>query len=126
MNDFTKGKATNPKEDEALPKGKAPLALIPPAILIDTAEALRHGAVKYGRYNWRESGVRSSVYISAILRHLYAWSEGEDLDRDSGCSHLGHVVACCSILADAMAIDHGLFVDDRVPGPFAEKITKDE
>lgn len=117
------GKATNPKEDEALAKRrKPPLALIPPAVLIDTAEAMRHGALKYGRFSWRESGlVLSSVYMSAILRHVHAWADGESNDPDSGASHLGHVVACCAILADAMA--HGVLVDDRVSGPFAAKIS---
>jgi hypothetical protein len=60
-----------------------------------------NGAGKYGRFNWRDHTVSSSVYYDAAQRHLMAWFDGENLDPESGINHLAHVMACCNILLDA-------------------------
>ena len=96
---------------------KAPLHLVPPALSIGVAYALKDGAAKYGAYNWREEPINVSTYIGAILRHLYAYQDGEDFAVDSGVSHLAHVAACCALLMDSEA--HGSLVDDRNYGPAA-------
>lgn len=72
---------------------------------------LMDGALKYGRANWRVSGVRASIYFDAASRHLNAWFEGEGQDPDSGLPHLSHALACLAILVDAEAA--GMLVDDR-------------
>jgi hypothetical protein len=59
------------------------------------------GADKYGPWNWRETGVCASTYVNAILRHLNAWRDGEDLDPESGISHLAHIACSANILMDA-------------------------
>ena len=59
------------------------------------------GAKKYGRFNWRIHTVSATVYYDAAWRHLSAWFEGEDIDPESGVSHLAHVMACMTILLDA-------------------------
>lgn len=59
------------------------------------------GAAKYGRFNWRDHAVSSTVYYDAAQRHLMAWFNGEDFDLESGQSHLAHVMACCNIILDA-------------------------
>jgi len=98
---------------------KVPMNLLPPAGRIYGAEAMRNGAEKYGPFNWREKKVRAMIYADAIERHLLAWVDGEDRALDSGCSHLGHIIACASILADA--IEGGFLIDDRPkPGPAAK------
>lgn len=56
-----------------------------------------HGEKKYGRYNYT-GGMAWHRIISAGLRHLYAFSNGEDLDAESGISHLGHAGACILML----------------------------
>lgn len=98
------------------PKGqigatKNPLHLIPTAAMTAEAAALKQGAEKYGLNNWRESGVNAMTYVGAILRHLTSWRDGEDVDPDSGISHLGHIRANCAILLDAAHV--GKLVDDR-------------
>lgn len=60
-----------------------------------------NGANKYGRFNWREHQVSSTVYYDAAQRHLMAWFNGETIDPESGLPHLAHVMACCNILLDA-------------------------
>ncbi len=98
------------------PKGesgskKTPLQLLPPYALAQIALAHKEGAEKYGPWNWRETGVCATTYIGAIMRHLAAWQDGEDIDPDSGLSHLAKIGACCNILLDA---EHcGKLVDDR-------------
>jgi hypothetical protein len=98
------------------PKGSAaatrcPLHLLPVALMEETAWVLKSGATKYGAYNWRENKVCASTYISAIMRHLNKWREREDLDTESGRSHLAHIAANCAILMDAA--QHGTLEDDR-------------
>jgi hypothetical protein len=75
------------------------------------AWAHKLGADKYGPWNWRETGVCASTYVNAIMRHLNAWRDGEDLDPESGFSHLAHIACSCNILMDAAAV--GKLQDDR-------------
>lgn len=108
----------NPKA--AVGETKCPLHLVPPALSIGVAEALKNGADKYGEANWRESGIAAHVYMGAILRHLYAWYEGEDNAQDSGIHHLKHIGASIAILLDSMAC--GSFIDDRPKTDVASKL----
>lgn len=101
--------AIDPKGEAG--KDKAPMELLPPVALTETAWVHGLGAAKYGRYNWRENRVKASTYVSAIMRHLAAWQQGEDIDPESGRSHLAHIAAGCNILMDAK--NHGTLEDDR-------------
>jgi len=85
--------------------------LIPPAALIYEAVVMGLGAKKYGPYNWREHTVALSVYIAAALRHIHSFHDGEDIDPESGASHLAHARACLGIILDAQSL--GMLVDDR-------------
>ena len=89
------------------------------------AGAHQLGANKYGPWNWRQHPVAASVYVNAIMRHIKAWDEVEDIDSESGVSHLGHIMACCGILLDAQA--NGQLIDDRPKvnrGPMRIKVDK--
>jgi hypothetical protein len=106
------------------PKGaagalKCPLGLIPPKAMEETAWVHGLGAEKYGPFNWRDTGVCASTYVNAILRHLNAWRDGEDLDPESGRTHLAHVACCCNILIDAAHC--GTLDDDRNVPPAADR-----
>jgi hypothetical protein len=101
----------NPKQDVGAKK--APLELVPPVLMIAASAALANGAEKYGAYNYREAGVKASIYYAAALRHLSAWWDGEEIAEDSGVDHLAHVAACIAILLDTKSI--GRMVDDRPP-----------
>lgn len=106
-------KPTNPKD--IIGADKLPLHLWPETATALGSLALLDGALKYGRTNWREAGVRASIYADAARRHLDAWFEGEGADPDSGLPHLGHALACLAILVDAGAA--GKLTDDRMfPG----------
>ena len=104
-------KETNPKD--AIGSKKAPMSFVPPCVLAEIGVGMLDGAIKYGGYNFREAGVRSSVYYDATLRHLFAWAEGEDDDPDSGLSHITKAITSLVVLRDAMI--QGKATDDRPP-----------
>lgn len=109
-------KSSNPKDILAANERRCLLHLIPSPGLIATALAMQDGAKKYGPYNWREEGVGATTYVSAALRHIRTWLDGEEDAKDSRVHHLGHAAACLMILLDAQAV--GNLVDDRpVPAP---------
>lgn len=70
------------------------------------------GAAKYSRGNYRK-GYPASLSISAAMRHFAAWMEGEDLDPESGESHLSHVVWHCFNLQQILD-NHREEFDDRI------------
>jgi len=77
--------------------GKPPLDLLDRYALEQIAYALRYGATKYNRHNWRD-GISQSRLIAAALRHILAHNDGETSDQESGCQHLAHA-ACCIMFA---------------------------
>jgi hypothetical protein len=114
-------KDTNPKTIYG--ESKPAMSTIPGAARVMIAEAMRLGTAKYGRANWREDPVSSSTYVDALERHLAAWIDGEELDPESGVSHLAHVAANACIIMDAQAC--GTLLDDRPPAGVTGKLIKD-
>ena len=98
--------SNDPKENAS--QEKCPLHLIPPVFNREVAYVLALGAKKYGEWNWRETegGVKASVYVGAIRRHLDAWWDSEFYDPESGRSHISHIAATCAILLDAFDNDN--------------------
>src|SRR5271169_145688 len=111
MADFKETKLSNPKDGIGIKK--VPFSTIPGPVLGEIGLALFEGARKYRRHNYRVAGVRASVYYDACLRHLMAWWEGENLDPDSGLSHVTKAIAGLCVLRDSMLI--GNWNDDRPP-----------
>lgn len=116
--------SVNPKD--SLGSLKVSFDVCPQVAQIYWALAMMDGDVKYGIVNWRNKKVLTSVYTNAIRRHLMAFCAGEDLDIDpvSGAvvPHLGRIMACCSIIADAQA--SGNLIDDRRAGDAALEVLK--
>ncbi|MGR9056110.1 dATP/dGTP diphosphohydrolase domain-containing protein [Rhizobium leguminosarum] len=100
---------SNPKRAFGVRKPSA--QFIPPVALIEESVVMGLGAAKYGAFNWQDSPVDATTYYSAAMRHLLQWFSGEDVDKESGASHLAHVRACMAILIDAAA--SGKLIDDR-------------
>ena len=108
-----KVKDSNPKD--AVGTKKAPMSTVSGPVMLEVGVAMLEGALKYGRHNYREIGVRASVYYDAVVaRHLNAWWEGEDDDPDSKISHVTKAIAGLMVLRDAMI--RGKMVDDRPKG----------
>jgi hypothetical protein len=96
------------KNDE----GKVRMDLLPRMLLEGTATVLTFGAGKYGDHNWRSGLAYSRVY-AALQRHLVDWWDGEELDKETGKSHLWHASCCLAFLMEYQA--HGRYgrFDDR-------------
>lgn len=75
-------------------KDKLRMDLIPYEALIAMASVLGYGAQKYEEHNWRKGIAHSRLY-AATQRHLTAYWNGEDSDKESGLGHLAH--ALCDI-----------------------------
>lgn len=104
-------KLSNPKDICGIKK--APMSTVSAPVLAELGVAMLEGALKYGRHNYRVVGVRSSVYYDGTLRHLMSWWEGEDIDSDSGISHITKAIASLVVFRDAMINDK--VIDDRPP-----------
>ena len=77
--------------------GKADWSLVPFESLEGMVKVLEFGAQKYAGWNWTTNGGFSYMRVfRSCLRHLFAWSRGEDLDPESGLSHIHH--AMCNLL----------------------------
>lgn len=110
-------KDTNPKD--RLGVQRPPLSTVSGPVLFEIGAAMLEGAAKYGRHNYRVVGVRSSVYFDATMRHLWAWWEGQDIDPDSGMSHVSKAIASLVVLRDAQI--HGKVDNDDRPPPTDER-----
>lgn len=79
--------------------GKAPMELLDYAAMKEIAEVFGFGAAKYGRYNYK-AGIDYSRIIGAAYRHLGAFNSGENIDPESGKSHLAHLGCCVFMLLE--------------------------
>jgi hypothetical protein len=101
----------NPKD--ALGVKKIPQSVVSQAVMREVGLGMLEGSLKYGRHNYRVSKVLGSVYYDAARRHIDSWWEGEDLDPDSGLSHITKAICSLVVLRDAMIV--GQMSDDRPP-----------
>jgi hypothetical protein len=92
--------------------GKPDLSLVPYSFLMEVAKALMYGEKKYGRYNF-EKGFPTHRLLSAALRHIWAYVNGEDKDPESGLSHLAHAGASLAMLVRCLEL--GTATDTRSP-----------
>lgn len=124
--DMPQAKQSNPKDAVGSKKARW-FSYVPLRVMAWVGLALLEGARKYGRHNYREAGVRASVYVDACVNgHLQKWWEGEDIDPDTceldaagkpvlstGLNHIDKAIASLIVLRDGML--QGNWVDDRPP-----------
>lgn len=77
--------------------GKLPYHLLPPDAIEEILKVLQFGANKYAERNW-EKGMAWNRPFSALMRHMWAWWKGEELDPETGLSHLAHAGCCILFL----------------------------
>ena len=86
-------------KDEAIKadNGKTDWSLVPFESLEGMVKVLEFGAKKYDSWNWTAGGgFKWTRVLASCLRHLFAWSRGQDNDPESGLSHIYH--AQCNLL----------------------------
>lgn len=87
--------------------------LLPAHALLDIAQVFSYGAKKYSNWNYLScGGLKYSRLIGALLRHTFSFMNGEDVDKESGYSHLSHIGCCIMMLMET----HRLYPenDDRL------------
>lgn len=89
--------------------GKVRMDLLDPVAIEQLAQVLTFGAQKYEAHNWRR-GISKSRLLGAALRHLFSYMRGEDLDPESGLSHVAHAMCCCMFL---LGLEKRTDLDDR-------------
>lgn len=110
----------NPKDRVGV--AKTPMSTVPATVIAEAAVGMFEGSCKYGRHNYRAVEIRGSIYYDATMRHLMAWWEGEDIDPDSGMSHIAKAITSLIVLRDAMI--NNKWEDDRPPRPPHEWLTE--
>lgn len=78
------------KYDDKKPK----MHLLPPKAITEVSKVLTFGADKYDEENWRRLDNLQARYSSSALRHIFAHLDGEQLDPESGVSHIAHAICC--------------------------------
>jgi hypothetical protein len=86
-------------------RGKAPLSYLMqfPSAVEGLCRVAEFGASKYSRYNWKQ-GLDHMELVDSLLRHLSAYADGQDVDEESGFSHLDHVSWNALALAETVQL----------------------
>jgi len=100
---------TNPKD--ICGGKKVGVHVVPPNVITSMALALTEGKLKYGLSNWRRHSIHYSAYYDAVMRHMFSFWNGEDIDVDSGLHHVVKAMATLAVLVDAM--HNSKVIDDR-------------
>ena len=85
--------------------GKPMPSLLPAAALLAISRVLTIGAKKYAPDNWKYVAGAEKRYMDALWRHLLAYMEGEELDPETGESHMAHIG--CNVMFLLWAIESG-------------------
>jgi len=99
---------------------KLSISNVPIRAIAQCAVVMDKGAEKYGPFNWRSEKISKTTYVNAILRHLYAWIDGQEIDPDSGALHIAAVMANCALVIDAQSC--GQYIDDMVEFPSVNRM----
>ena len=102
-------KPTNPKD--LIGTDKVPMSLVPAASIAYQSLGHLEGHLKYGKTNWREAGIKFTIYIDAMLRHIQKLTDGQWEDPETKVPHLSSILACAGIIVDAY--ESGKLIDDR-------------
>lgn len=80
-------------------QGKTRYDLVPAFAQEQYAQVLTKGAEKYGDSNWRK-GMRWSIILASLERHLAAIKKGEDYDEETGLYHSAHIMCNAGFLTE--------------------------
>ena len=94
-------------------EGKMAWELVDFEALEPMVEVLMFGASKYSKDNWKK-GQAITELLGSLFRHIIAFQKGEDLDEESGKSHIGH--AMCNLMFIQYVLNNHKHFDDRKKG----------
>jgi hypothetical protein len=89
---------------------RAPYDLVPIELIEACAEGLNYGKTKYPANNWRK-GIGVVQVCCSLIRHVFAYMAGEDIDKASGQPHIN--LMACNVAFLATYSRSGPMIDDR-------------
>lgn len=100
-------------------KGKTSITQIPPEPIIAVAKVFdksqeatdQYPNGKYPRNNWRKGLPWVEGILDSMIRHQYAFLNGENFDPESGLPHTSHILANAVMLSTYF--ETGTGTDDR-------------
>lgn len=101
------------EEGNKFDTGKLRFDLVPAIPLQSLVSVYTYGAGKYADRNW-EKGIKYGRVFAAIMRHLWKWWAGEEVDEESGLPHLAHAAWGCLALLEFSRTKKEM--DDRPKG----------
>lgn len=107
------GVSTNTGSGIKHDQDKPDMSLLSGYALTEVAKVMTFGKKKYSAHNWR-GGFLWSRPLSACLRHVWAFIGGEDLDPETGLSHIAHAICCLLFVLEFTKTKPEL--DDRFKG----------
>lgn len=78
-----------------------------PLALREVVNVLTQGANKYAPGNWQHVPDADTRYLAAGLRHELALANGQEMDPETDCHHLAHLV-CCAMFRLELALREGV------------------
>jgi len=100
--------------------GKIRYSLLVEEFIEELTRVRMMGAEKYDDWDWL-NGLEYTRYMDAIRRHLKAFNVGEDVDPESGLSHLAHIACSAMFLYTFQKTGKG--IDDR-HGVMADRLIR--
>ena len=91
-------------------QGKLQWSLVDFKSLEGMVQVLEMGAEKYDKHNWKK-GMPITQVSESLMRHLFAFLNGEETDPESGLSHISHVM-CNAMFIEYIMREKPQF-DDR-------------
>lgn len=89
---------TNKLKADRFNEGKLKWSLVSWKALEPMVRVLMFGAKKYSPDNWKK-GLNYKELCESLLRHVYAFMEGEDFDPESKIEHVGHILCNAMFLS---------------------------
>lgn len=99
--------------------GRPRLDLLTLEALEEIARAAEYGTRKYAAWDWLDNAMPWADRARAVISHTMKWLGGENLDPESGLSHLAH--AGCNIMFLLTYEKRKLGLDNRYKSPDVSK-----
>ena len=113
-----KEELANSKEGVRYNEGKNRMDLLEPWAIEKLAEVFTIGAIKYAPNNWLK-GMPWSKIVASLERHLSAYKQGIDYDKESGLLHAQHLA--WNAMALLSYYRHRPEYDDRLHSYFQDR-----